>query len=198
MNNKSIRLTSTSYAVLGLLELFGPATPYALKQSLERSIQNFWPVPHTTFYDEPARLATGGYLSVSQETGGRRRKVYALTDTGREALQEWAHAPVLTPPQLRDEGLLKIFVGADPRAVFERQREWYQAKLTELEGYLENLQAARGGPREDRWRGVETTLLAGIAYHHQLLEPLNRVVAEGDEGSHHEEPHRREESRSHV
>ena len=51
------RLTSTSYAVLSLLELLGEATSYDLKQALVRSIENFWRVPHTTFYEEPARLA---------------------------------------------------------------------------------------------------------------------------------------------
>src|ERR1700677_1225067 len=63
MKSKSIRLTTTSYAVMSLLEMLGEAPPYDLKQALERSIENFWPVPHTTFYDEPARLARAGYLS---------------------------------------------------------------------------------------------------------------------------------------
>jgi PadR family transcriptional regulator, regulatory protein AphA len=74
MNDKQIRLTTTSYAVLSLLETFGEATPYELKQALEHTIENFWPVPHTTFYEEPARLAKAGYLSQHQESGGRRRK----------------------------------------------------------------------------------------------------------------------------
>jgi len=73
MTSKPIRLTGTSYAVLSLLELSGPATVYDLKQSLEQSIENFWPVPHTTFYAEPARLAAAGLLTEQQEDGGRRR-----------------------------------------------------------------------------------------------------------------------------
>ena len=76
MKRKSIRLTTTSYALLALLEQLGEATSYDIKQALEKSIENFWPVPHTTAYEEPARLAEGGYLSVKQEPGGRRRKVY--------------------------------------------------------------------------------------------------------------------------
>ena len=55
MKSKPIRLTTTSYAVMSLLKMLGKATPYDLKQALEHSIENFWPVPHTTFYDEPAR-----------------------------------------------------------------------------------------------------------------------------------------------
>ena len=70
MKRKSIRLTTTSYALLALLDQLGEATSYDIKQALEKSIENFWPVPHTTAYEEPARLAEGGYLSV---TPGARR-----------------------------------------------------------------------------------------------------------------------------
>jgi PadR family transcriptional regulator AphA len=177
MKSKQIRLTTTSYAVLGLLDLLGEATPYALKQALERSIENFWPVPHTTFYDEPARLARAGYLSESQEHSGRRRRVYALTDSGREALRAWADSPDLAPQQLRDEGLLKIFAGADPRVVFARRGEWHAEKLAELEGYLENLHAAPHEPYRERWRGAELTLQAGIAYHRQMLATIEEFLA---------------------
>src|SRR4029077_12971209 len=93
-----MKLSGTSYAVLTLLELLGPSTPYDLKQALEQSIENFWPVPHTTFYAEPARLARGGFLSVRQEQAGRRRKLYALTDSGSKALREWVRAAVVAPP----------------------------------------------------------------------------------------------------
>jgi DNA-binding PadR family transcriptional regulator len=175
-NSNSIRLTSTSHAVLSLLDLLGEATPYELKQALEVSVENFWPVPHTTFYEEPARLAGAGYLSVAQEANGRRRKRYALTDSGREALRQWADSPETTPPQLRDEGMLKIFAGADPRPLLARRAEWQRAKLAELEGYLENLQAGQRGPREDKWRGAEATLIAGVAYHRQLLALIDEFL----------------------
>ena len=106
MKSKSIKLTGTSYALLALLAEFGEMTSYDIKQALESSIQNFWPVPHTTAYEEPARLAAAGYLSARQEEGGRRRRVYSLTESGRQALAEWAADPASTPPLLRDEAML--------------------------------------------------------------------------------------------
>jgi DNA-binding PadR family transcriptional regulator len=181
MKSNSIRLTSTSYAVLSLLDLLGEATPYELKQVLEVSIENFWPVPHTTFYEEPSRLAGAGYLSVEQEAAGRRRKRYALTDNGRQALREWADSPDTTPPQLRDEGMLKIFAGADPEPIVAARAAWQRAKLAELEGYLQNLQEGHKGPRTDKWRGAEATLIAGIAYHRQLLGVIDEFLAETPE-----------------
>ena len=172
MKSKPIRLTSTSYAVLSLLELLGEATPYDLKQALERSIENFWPVPHTTFYEEPARLAQAGYLSQRQESGGRRRKRYKLTDSGREALRDWADTPGAAPPQYRDEGMLKVFAGADPQAVFAGRGDWHRAKLAELEGYLQSLRAGQK-LRAEEWRGAEATLVAGIDYQHQMIDIID-------------------------
>jgi PadR family transcriptional regulator AphA len=174
--NGAIRLTTTSYAVMSLLDLFGEATSYDLKQALDHTIQNFWPVPHTTFYDEPARLAEAGYLSQSQEAGGRRRRRYALTDAGREALRAWADSPGAPPSQYRDEGMLKVFAGADPRAAFAGRTDWHRVKLAELEGYMEALKTEPDVYPADKWRGAEATLVGGIAYHRQMIETFERFV----------------------
>lgn len=166
-----MKLSGTSYAVLSLLELIGPATPYDLKQVLEKSIENFWPVPHTTFYAEPDRLARGGFLTVRQEQSGRRRKLYELTERGREALRDWTDSPDVTPPQLRDEGVLKIFAGAEPAPIMRRRVAWHRAKLAELEGYLE----AVGEAAETR--GVRASLLFGTGYHRLILAALDEFLA---------------------
>jgi PadR family transcriptional regulator AphA len=171
------RLTGTSYAVLSLLEVLGPSSPYDLKQALERSIENFWPVPHTTFYAEPARLAAAGLLSERQDAAGRRRKVYELTAAGRAALKQWAGSPGLAPPQLREEGVLKIFAGGDPVAIFSERCDWHRGKLAELEGYLEALSQGPDGPRAG-WQGVRASLQVGIAYNRMMLEAMERFLAD--------------------
>ena len=165
-----IKLTATSYALLALLDQLGPnATSYDIKQALDKSIENFWPVPHTTAYEEPARLAAAGYLSVEQEPGGRRRKTYSLTDEGREALAAWAAEPVAAPPQLRDELLLKVFAGADHRPLSAARIEWHREKLEELGGYLGDVRSAEG------WEPSERTLIAGVAYHQMMIELLEKL-----------------------
>lgn len=160
----NIRLSGTSYAVLGLIRYLQPCTPYDLKRFIEQSIANFWPVPHTTFYVEPARLAQAGYLEEEQESGGRRRKRYSLTPAGRKALEVWLAEPQAAPPELRDELELKVFLGADPRPLLSERLEWHRRKLGELEGYLA---AVRG---EEGWApGVERSLQAGTAYHRAMV-----------------------------
>lgn len=103
------RLTPTSYTVLGMVALRGPTTPYDLKRAIGRSIGYFWKFPHTQLYDEPARLADLGLLSVTQEDEGRRRRTYAITESGLSALRAWLKEPTSEHFQLRSEAELKLF-----------------------------------------------------------------------------------------
>jgi PadR family transcriptional regulator AphA len=175
VSDGEIKLTGTSYAVLTLLDVHeGEATPYDLKQALEHSIENFWPVPHTSFYAEPERLAAAGLLSERREQQGRRRRLYSLTDRGRAALHEWRDAPTVTPPQLRDEGVLKLFAGGDVGFFLRSHRDFYKAKLAELDGYLQAL------PAEERWEGVRASLIAGTTYQRVLLGAMEEFLGDDE------------------
>ena len=100
----SVRLSTTSYAVLGLLERCQPATPYQLKQAAQVSVFHFWTIPHTQLYTECARLAEAGLLAEQREEGGRRRRVYRLTPAGLEALEQWRSNPETELYELRGDG----------------------------------------------------------------------------------------------
>lgn len=181
----STRLNGTSYAVLGLVRYLGTATPYGLKRLIASSIENFWPVPHSTVYAEPARLAAAGYLVEEQEQGGRRRRHYRLTDKGRAALVAWVADPGASPPEIRDEAVLKVFLGADPIPVFRLRLEWHEAKLRELEGYLAvvtTLLTASADETQDRksLEGMRASLIAGTAFHTMHIELIKRTLANPD------------------
>src|SRR5580704_19547359 len=109
----SARLSETSYIVLGMLEQLEGATPYDLKRFAQVSTVNFWAVPHTQLYSECARLAKEGLLSEEREQTGRRRRIYSLTESGREALETWRSEPIGAWAEPRDLGYLKLFFGAD-------------------------------------------------------------------------------------
>ena len=80
----------------------------------------------------------------------------------------------MAPPQYRDEGVLKMFAGADPLPILRSQREWHRAKLAELEGYLEGL------GDEQSLHGVRTSLIVGTDYHRQLLQSVERFLADAE------------------
>jgi PadR family transcriptional regulator, regulatory protein AphA len=162
------RLTPTSFIVLGFIEL-GEATPYDLKARAARSIGNFWSVPHSALYAEPERLVAGGYLTVDQEPDGLRRKRYAITDSGRAALDEWRSSAAPSLPEIRDESLLKLFFEADPRVIAAAQRDAHREKLS---GYEERAREDDGSPPRGPWR----TLEAGIAHEREWVRYWSKLA----------------------
>ncbi|MET7995397.1 PadR family transcriptional regulator [Amycolatopsis sp. NPDC005232] len=103
------RLSTTSYVVLGTIGLRGPSTPYDLKRAVGHSVGYFWSFPHAQLYSEPERLERMGLLEVETEQTGRRRKVYSLTDEGREAVRAWLAAPTHEHFEMRDIAEMKLF-----------------------------------------------------------------------------------------
>jgi len=134
--SSAIRLTPTSYVVLGLVRELGEATPYALKQAVTVGVGNFWSLQHAQLYSEPERLAKAGLLDEDVETTGRRRKTYRITAAGRSALDAWLAEPETRFTELRDHGLLKLYLGADPKTLAPVQLELHEAKLAEYESFL--------------------------------------------------------------
>jgi PadR family transcriptional regulator AphA len=159
---QEIRLTPTSYIVLGLLELGGESTPYGLKQLVAGSVGHFWTLQHAQLYSEPERLAKAGYVTERRERGGRRRRLYALTDRGRAALDAWRDDPVSERAELREPALLKLFFGTDPRRLAAAQLPAHREKLAEYE-------AIRDGMPEEVPDGPRQALAMGIRHEREFV-----------------------------
>jgi DNA-binding PadR family transcriptional regulator len=125
-------LTPTSYVILGLLQ-FGPATPYGLKSRVDISLGHFWVLQQAQLYRETERLAKDGLLSEEREEKGRRRRIYSITDAGRKAFAGWLGEPSGHLPEVRDIGLLQLFLGADPKSIASVQLEAHRAQLAKFE-----------------------------------------------------------------
>jgi PadR family transcriptional regulator, regulatory protein AphA len=160
--SNEVNLTPTSVIVLGLLDWRGPATPYELKQAAAESIGHFWTFQHAQLYTETERLAKAGLLSETREDGGRRRKHYSLTAKGRKALADWRSEPVTEVPEMRHLAVLKLFMGADPKAVGDAQAAAHEAKLHE---YYEIRKLDDG----DEPRGPWIALESGIEFERNMI-----------------------------
>jgi PadR family transcriptional regulator, regulatory protein AphA len=163
----TVRLTETSYIVLGLVEYAEPATPYDLKQIAQLSTVEFWSVPHTQLYTECARLAKEGLLSEQREQTGRRRRIYSLTKGGRQALGDWVAEPTDELYEVRDPGTLKLFFGGDPAKLATSQ---LAAHRRQLQGY-EQLSA----DVPDMPKGMRLALEAGIGHEREFIRFWSQV-----------------------
>lgn len=145
---EGIRLTPTSFIVLGLLEFTGEASPYALKQLVAGSVGHFWTLHHAQLYTETQRLAGAGYVTETREEEGRRRKLYAITDLGRAALEEWRRTPTGGVAEVREPAVLKLFFGADPADLAASQLEAHRRQLEEYERIRDTMpESVPEGPR---------------------------------------------------
>ena len=128
-------LTTTSYAVLGLLSI-KPWSSYELTQQMDRSLGRVWPRAVSKLYEEPKKLASHGLArSAIQQNGRRRRTIYTITARGRRALAEWLGQPG-DGPVLEFEQLLKVFFAdngttADLLATLAAAQAWEQARCAE-------------------------------------------------------------------
>ncbi len=121
-------LTTTSYAILGLLAV-KPFTTYELAQQMDRALGSFWPRARSKLYEEPKKLVAHGLARASADTVGRRpRTTYSITAKGRRSLEAWMALPG-DGPVLEFEELIKVFFAefgskAELQATLRRVRAW--------------------------------------------------------------------------
>ena len=180
-------LTPTSYLVLGLLAREGPSTPYELKGHVAATIGHFWSFPHALLYKEPPRLVGLGLLTEERELDGRRRRLFTITDAGRQALRAWLGEPATQPTELRDLALLQLFFAdLEPTtarlAIAREQVSLHRAQLAGYEaGERQGLRPPADAPGSrtiEQWRGV--TLRMGLLYERAAVEFWEGVVAAVD------------------
>jgi DNA-binding PadR family transcriptional regulator len=95
------RLTTTEAAVLALLAIEGERTPYELTKAVEQAIGHVWSPAQSGLYATLPRLAKDGLAR-------KRGRLYAITKSGRAALDEWLET---VEPGARETFFLKLFVG---------------------------------------------------------------------------------------
>jgi PadR family transcriptional regulator AphA len=163
-------LTPLSYLVLGLIDRAGEVSPYDLK-GMAASMSGLWSLRHDQVYREPERLEKLGLLSEKREDSGRRRRLFKLTPEGRKALQEWLRKPTTEFTELRDAGLLQLFLGADPEPLARLQVDAHQGRL----GEYEELEKSLAGQVPE---GVLLALEAGIAHEREWVRFWSRLTSQ--------------------
>jgi PadR family transcriptional regulator, regulatory protein AphA len=149
-------LTTTSYAILGLLAI-RPWTTYELAQQMQRTLNRVWPRARSKLYEEPKKLVAHGLATASKDAVGRRaRTVYAITPAGRRALAAWLRTPSDDGMALESEHLVKLFFAdhgrtQDALATLEATKAW---ALEQLDVFAEAAHVYLAGKGEFRERAA--------------------------------------------
>jgi DNA-binding PadR family transcriptional regulator len=173
------KLNATSYVVLGMLS-HGPATSYDLKQRIAYTIGNFWAFAHSQIYDEPVRLVSDGLVTETVEEGGRRKRTYAITGSGREALRDWLATPTHDQTEVRDLGLLKLFFASfgDRADLLRLARDQHESHRSRADSYEE--QYERIVDLADPWQ--VKTLELGVRYERTVEQFWGDFLADLERG----------------
>ena len=169
------RLSSTSFAILGLL-VVRPYSAYELAAQMRRSFAFIWPRAVSGIYEEPKRLVAAGYATAApQQRAGRRRTVYSVTEQGREAFERWLTQPS-EPPAFESEALVRVMFAdhadrehllATLRGALEHARALQATLVEQARSYQD------GGPAPDRLH----VIALGGRFLHEYAETLERWAA---------------------
>jgi len=133
------------YALLGFLN-YTPMTGYDLKQFMDASTSNFWHAKQSQIYATLKKLEQDELVRshVEPQEGRPDRRVYQITEKGREDLQDWLSQPVMDVEPRKEKLLLKLFFSADQsvekiltqlriqRSLHEETLERYQNQTKEV------------------------------------------------------------------
>jgi DNA-binding PadR family transcriptional regulator len=100
-------LTTTSYAILGLLYT-RPYSPYELARQMKRDLHFCWPRAERAIYYEPKNLVAHRLaIATTEATGSRKRTVYSISAKGRRAFERWLEEADASAPRLECEAILR-------------------------------------------------------------------------------------------
>lgn len=107
--SRTTDLTPFSYAILALVGE-GGAGPHDIVQMMRQG-RLYWAAAESHYYAEPKRLERLGYLWSEKRPGKTRERThYLLTDSGRDALREWAATPAAFP-RIQNEAIVRVLAG---------------------------------------------------------------------------------------
>ena len=174
-------LSTTSYALLGLLVFSGPDAPgmtgYELKQRADRTLRFYWVSPAMSqVYSELARLADEGLVTVAFDgPAGRRDRRYRISAAGLGRLRDWQAESTPEFPVLKHPVALRLLMGGLSSPEQLRQMlDDYRDSLVERRAELVAVRESLG----DRPEVAYPAMVAdwGLAYYDSEDEIVSRLA----------------------
>jgi DNA-binding PadR family transcriptional regulator len=129
---------TVKHALLGLLAQ-RPMHGYELHSAFDETVGTLWELNIGQIYNTLRLLERDGLVAFhgqEQEGRGPPRKIYAITEDGRQELARWLSEPVQQPRRLKDEFYVKLvfsrLTGRNVQALIWSQRQAYLRVLHQL------------------------------------------------------------------
>jgi DNA-binding PadR family transcriptional regulator len=173
------QLATTGYAILGVLSFNRELSGYDVKKWADASLRFFyWSPALSQVYTELGRLERRGLVSSRSVPRDevRDKRVFRITDAGREELARWVEQAPVEMPVLKHSVVLRAWLGhlAEP----EQLRVMLQEHITQVEKLAEEAAADRAlAEDEPRWAYPELVLAWARDYYRAEADLARRMLA---------------------
>ena len=173
------------YVLLGFLN-YNPMTGYELKQVMDESTSNFWHAKQSQIYTTLKELEENGMVAshVEAQDGRPDRRVYEITEAGRNDLDLWLAQPETELQPHKEILLVKLFFAANTdkeklltqlrllRDLHQRQMEHYN---TETDQFIH--QTAEGLPQLGKDAQLwDATRRFGVLFEEMYIRWLDETI----------------------
>ena len=172
-----IKLSSTSYAVLGLLSFGQELSGYEIRKWAEGLRFIYWSPAQSQIYSELRKLSKLGHvnaLEVKQE-GKPDKRMYCITEEGHRELERWFNREPLEPTVVKHSLLLRLFFGhmADEKRL-EQLLEYF---ISETQNQLAEIAVVQEFTEHDE-RSAYPALVAewGYSYYQNELSIAQKML----------------------
>ncbi len=180
---------SLKHGLLGLLT-YEDMSGYDLKKAFDTSLQFMWSAKGSQIYRDLGKLEDDGFVTSKVVPQEKKfdRKVYSITDKGKEAFLKWVrNFPDSLEVPIRDEFIVRVFFGENlgrENLLFEirRFKKQREEALEELSVVSESAKeaAVQGGYEHsfDYWyftiKKAQKEIQAEIEWAEETIEELKK------------------------
>ncbi|MDH5231236.1 MAG: PadR family transcriptional regulator [Gammaproteobacteria bacterium] len=126
--------------ILGMLSLKSMSV-YELKKNMEKSTRMFYNTSIGSIHPACQKLLKQGFVTCTEEMAGKRaKKVFAITENGRQDYIDWLKSP-LGIGKIKDELLLRLFFFSDAGDAWREVVENYLVEVKQISANLEQTKA---------------------------------------------------------
>jgi DNA-binding PadR family transcriptional regulator len=174
------RLTSFEHVLLGMI-FIEPSTGYDLKRQFATTAMGVYQPSSGALYPALDRLERQGLLrsEVLRPTGhGRPRRLYQLTEDGRQAHLGWVREPVAPATVSQDLGLhLLRFVMMAQVLPVEAVIEFLDSLRSALAGFVASLEKSASAAEVSGNPYAELAIAHGLSVHRASLAWAEQAIA---------------------
>lgn len=158
-----------------------PSSGYDISKQFEETISCYWKASQQQIYRELSKMEKQGWVAYElvPQVGKPDKKIYEITEAGRQELRNWYPEPT-EPTPIREDLLVKVLAGAHlPNDILmqelHRRRQGHLDQMMRYQAMEAQHQSNPNPSTQDQYRYL--TLRRGLRYEEDWINWCDEVLA---------------------